>query len=368
MDPNDAANIQYTSGTTGQPKGVLLSHINTLNNGLHISQYMKMTEHDRVCVPVPLFHCFGCVAGTMASAVSGATVVLPAATFEPKSVMEAIDHEHSTVVYGVPAMFIAELQHPEFHYYRFDSLRSGIMAGAPCPIEIMRRVVHDMHCPEMVVAYGQTEASPVITMSRTDDTLENRCTTVGSAIPEVEVRIASPDGETLPAGQQGELQTRGYLVMKGYDDEPEATAEAVDEQGWLHTGDLAVMREDGYFRITGRAKDMIIRGGENVYPREVEEFLYTHPAIAEVQVVGLPDDRLGEVVAAWVRLKQGETATEEGVREFCKGKLAHYKIPQYVRFVDSYPMTLSGKVQKFKIREIEIQERGLWDAERMETA
>ncbi|HYA17631.1 MAG TPA: AMP-binding protein, partial [Bryobacteraceae bacterium] len=368
IDPSDAANIQYTSGTTGQPKGVLLSHINTLNNGVHIAQYMKMTEEDRVCVPVPLFHCFGCVAGTTAGAVSGATVVLPAATFDPKSTMEAIDAERCTVIYGVPAMFIAELQHPEFHHYRFESLRTGIMAGAPCPIEIMRRVVSEMHCPDMVVAYGQTEASPVITMSRTDDTLENRCTTVGSAIPEVEVRIATPDGETVEAGHQGELQTRGYLVMKGYDDEPEATAQAIDEEGWLHTGDLAVMREDGYFRITGRAKDMIIRGGENVYPREVEEFLYTHPAVAEVQVVGLPDDRLGEVVCAWIRLKAGETADDEGIRAFCNGRLAHYKVPQYIRFVDSYPMTLSGKVQKFRIREIEIEERGLWDAERTQTA
>jgi len=367
-DPDEPANIEYTSGTTGVPKGVLLTHINLLNNGLFIAQYLRLTERDRIALPVPMFHCFGCVIGTMAAVNTGAATVYPSASFDPLASLTAIDQEKCTAIYGVPAMFIAELQHPEFARFQFTSLRTGVMAGAPCPIEIMRRVVEEMHCPELVVCYGQTEASPVITMSNVNDSVEIRCTTVGAPLPETEVRIASPDGETVGVGEQGELFARGYMVMKGYDDEPEATAKAVDAEGWLHTGDLAVMRPDGNFRITGRAKDMIIRGGENIYPREIEEFLYTHPKIADVQVVGLPDERLGETVLAWVKLKGGETATEEEIRDFCRGRLAHYKVPQYVKVVDAFPMTLSGKVQKYRIRQQEIAERKLEKAAGQETA
>ncbi len=367
-DPDEPANIQYTSGTTGKPKGVLLTHINLVNNGRFIGECMRASEQDRICIPVPLFHCFGCVIGTMASAVTGAAAIFPAAGFDPLATLEAIEADRATAIYGVPAMFIAELNHPEFSRFHFSALRTGVMAGAPCPIEIMRRVVGEMHCSEMLVAYGQTESSPVITMSRVDDDVETRCTTVGRALPETEVRIASPDGETLPAGEQGELWARGYMVMKGYDAEPEATAQAIDAEGWLHTGDLAIMRADGCFKITGRARDMIIRGGENIYPREIEEFLHTHPKISDVQVVGIPDERLGETVAAWVRLKPGETASEEEIRGYCREKLAYFKVPQYVRFVESYPMTLSGKVQKFRMRQQEIDSLGLHKTAGQQTA
>lgn len=366
---DEPANMQYTSGTTGTPKGVLLSHINLVNNGLFIGQYMRISEADCVCVPVPMFHCFGCVIGTMMAAVTGAAVIFPAPTFEPRATLQAIEEERATAVYGVPAMFIAELQELDKSTFDLSSLRTGVMAGAPCPIEVMRRVVAEMRCTELVVAYGQTESSPVITMSRADDSIELRCTTVGCALPETEVRIACANSkETAPVGVQGELLARGYMVMKGYDGEPEATARTIDEDGWLHTGDLAVMRPDGYFRITGRARDMIIRGGENVYPREIEEFLHTHPKIAEVQVVGIPDRRLGEAVVAWVRLKSGATAEEEEIREFCRERLAYFKIPQHVRFVDSFPMTLSGKVQKYKMRQLEIEERGLHALAEQQTA
>ena len=358
-DPDEPANIQYTSGTTGRPKGVLLTHVNLVNNARFFAECMRLTEQDRVCIPVPMFHCFGCVIGTMTSAVSGAASIFPAAAFDPLATLEAIATEQATVIYGVPAMFIAELQHPEFARFQLDSLRTGIMAGAPCPVEIMRRVTDTMHCRQMLVIYGQTEASPGITGSHVEDDLETRCTTVGGALPEAEVRIVSPAGETLPIGEQGELLARGYMVMKGYDGEPEATAQAIDPDGWLHTGDLAVMRTDGYFKITGRARDMIIRGGENVYPREIEEFLFTHPAIADAQVIGLPDERLGEIVVAWIRLKAGQTANEEEIQIFCRDRLAYYKIPRHVRFVEVYPMTLSGKVQKFRMREFEIAARGL---------
>ena len=368
VDAASPANMQYTSGTTGQPKGVLLTHTNIVNNAQFVSQYIKLTSEDRLCLPVPLFHCFGCVAGTLSSAVTGAAIVLPAPTFSPVATMQAIAQERCTAVYGVPAMFIAELNHMEFPRFDFSSLRTGIMAGAPCPIEIMRRVVNEMHCPEMVVAYGQTESSPVITMCRVDDSVEQRCTTAGCALPETEVRIAAPDGSTIPVGEQGELLTRGYLVMPGYDGEPEATAKSIDKDGWLHTGDLALMQPDGYFRITGRAKDLIIRGGENISPREIEEFLYTHPAVADATVVGLPDENLGEIVAVWIRLKEGQVAEVDEIREFCRSGLAHFKVPQYVRFVDEFPMTLSGKVQKFKIRAVEIEERGLQKAAGVVTA
>ena len=358
--PEDVTNIQYTSGTTGSPKGVLLTHRNVLNNGAVCAAGMKMTERDRVCVPVPLYHCFGCVIGTMACVVTGATLILPAATFDALATMRAIQEERATAIYGVPTMFIAELGHAEFGSFDFRSLRTGVMAGAPCPIEVMKRVVSEMHCPQMTIGYGQTESSPVITMSAADDNLERRVSTIGRACANTEVKIVSASGETVQAGEQGEICTRGYLVMKGYDQEPGATRKAIDEEGWLHTGDLGTMRSDECFRITGRAKDMIIRGGENVYPREVEEFLYAHPKVADVQVVGLPDAKLGEVVAAWIRVK--EPATEEEIREFCRGRIAHFKIPQYIRFVEAFPMTVTGKIQKFRIREIEIEERGLRSA------
>jgi fatty-acyl-CoA synthase len=369
IDPEDAANIQYTSGTTGMPKGVVLTHFNLVNNGRFIGQYMQLSERDRICIPVPLFHCFGCVIGSMTAAVTGASVVLPAPTFSARGTLKAIEEERATAVYGVPAMFISELQELEASGFELTSLRTGVMAGAPCPIEVMKRVVSEMHCPEMVVGYGQTESTPIITMSRVDDEVEVRCTTVGCALPETEVRIASPvTGQTVPVGEQGELLARGYMVMKEYDGDPEATRKAVDADGWLHTGDLAVMRADGYFKITGRIKDMIIRGGENVYPREVEEFLYTHPKISDVQVVGLPDERLGETVVAWIRLKPGMSADEDEIRAFCRDRLAYFKVPQYIRLVDSFPMTLSGKVQKFKIRQMEIEQRGLAELSRRSTA
>jgi len=365
----DVANIQYTSGTTGSPKGVLLTHRNLLNNGQAIASGMNFTAADVICAPVPLYHCFGCVIGTMAAIVSGATFVLPAATFDALATLRAVEQTRATAIYGVPTMFIAELEHPEFKNIDFSSLRTGVMAGAPCPVEVMKRVVNEMHCREMTIMYGQTESSPVITMSRVDDTIEKRVSTVGAACPNAEVKIVDPEsGETVPVGQQGELCARGYLVMKGYDGDPEASALAVDGDGWLHTGDLAVMRTDEYFHVTGRAKDVIIRGGENIYPREVEEFLYTHPSVAAVEVVGLPDVRLGEVVAAWVRLKPGACATEEQLQQHCRGKIAHFKIPRWIRFVEEFPMTVTGKTQKFRIREIEIELRGLQSAAAVVTA
>ena len=364
--PDDVINIQYTSGTTGSPKGVLLTHRNLVNNAVVCSLGMKTTEHDKICVPVPLYHCFGCVIGTLVCMLTGATLILPSPTFDALATMQAIHDERATTIYGVPTMFIAELGHPEFSRFDFSSLRTGVMAGAPCPIEVMKRVGNEMHCPAMTIAYGQTESSPVITMSGVEDSLEHRVSTVGRACPATEVKIVSATGETVPAGEQGELCTRGYLVMKGYDQEPEATARAVDKDGWLHTGDLATMRPDGYFRVTGRAKDMIIRGGENVYPREIEEFLYTHPKVGDVQVVGLPDEKLGEIVAAWIKLK--ESATEDEIRDFCRGKISYFKIPQHIRFVEAFPMTVTGKIQKFKIREIEIKELGLEGVAQIQTA
>ena len=365
----DVANIQYTSGTTGLPKGVMLTHRNLVNNGHVMSLSLRMTSDDRICAPVPLYHCFGSVIGTMVSLVSGATLILPAPQFDTRATLEAVHAERATAIYGVPTMFIAELEHPDFPTFDLTSLSKGVMAGSPCPIEVMRRVVHEMHCREMTIIYGQTESSPAITMSRVDDPLELRVTTVGCALPNTEVKIVSTDtGETLPVGQTGELCTRGYLVMKGYDEDPEATAAAVDGDGWLHTGDLALMHENGYFSFRGRAKDTIIRGGENIYPREVEEFLHTHPQVADVYVVGLPDAHLGETVLAWVQLKPGETASVEEIRDFCRGKIAYFKIPQYIRFVDSFPMTVTRKVQKFLIREQEIRERGLGGVASIETA
>jgi fatty-acyl-CoA synthase len=366
---SDVFNIQYTSGTTGSPKGVMLTHRNLVNNGLVIARGLRYTERDRICVAVPMAHCFGCVIGTMSALVSGAALILPSAFFDPGATLAAIDEEGATSIYGVPTMFIAELQHPDFAQFRLETLRTGMMAGAPCPIEIMKRVIGDMHCREMSIGYGLTETAPVITMSDIDDEIERRVHTVGKAMPCTELKIVSAaTGEVVETGVPGEICTRGYMLMKGYDGEPEATARAIDGEGWFHTGDLGVMREDGYFKVTGRAKDMIIRGGENVYPREIEEFLYTHPKIAEVHVTGLPDERLGEMVLAWIKLKTGETATLEEIKEFCRGRIAHFKIPEAIRFVEAFPTTLSGKIQKFKIRESEIEARGLERAARVETA
>ena len=358
--PQDVANIQYTSGTTGSPKGVLLTHHNLLNNGKAISLALRASEQDRICAPVPLYHCFGSVIGSMVSVVTGAALILPSAQFDALATLESVHQERATALYGVPTMFIAELDHPDFARFDLTSLRTGVMAGAPCPIEVMRTVAGRMHCPEMTIAYGQTESSPVITMSRVDDPMELRVTTVGAALANTEVRIVDPEsGECVPIGQQGELCTRGYLVMQGYDEDPEATAAVIDSEGWLHTGDLAAMRPDGYFSFRGRAKDTIIRGGENIYPREVEDFLHTHPKIADVYVIGIPDARLGETVLAWVQLKPGADTTAEEIQAFCKGKIAYFKIPQYIRFVDGFPMTVTKKIQKFLMREQEIRERGL---------
>lgn len=356
LSPQEVINMQYTSGTTGFPKGVMLTHHNIVNNGFNIGECMNFTERDRLCIPVPFFHCFGCVLGVMACVTHGAAMV-PVETFNPYQVLRAIEQERCTAVHGVPTMFIAELEHPEFDKFDLSSLRTGIMAGSPCPIEVMKRVIRDMNASEITIAYGQTEASPVITQTRTEDPVELRVATVGRALPDVEVKIVDIEtGETLPPGRQGELCTRGYLVMKGYYKMPEETAKVIDKDGWLHTGDLAVMDENGYCKITGRIKNMIIRGGENIYPREIEEFLYTHPKISDVQIYGVPDRKYGEQVMAAIVVKKGMEMTEEEVREFCKGRIANYKIPHYVKFVDSYPMTASGKIQKFKLREMAIRE------------
>lgn len=365
LDCREVINMQYTSGTTGFPKGVMLTHHNIVNNGFNIGECMKFTEKDRLCIPVPFFHCFGCVLAVMACVTHGSTMV-PVELFDPLTVLRTIEQERCTAVHGVPTMFIAELEHPDFPKFDLTSLRSGIMAGSPCPIEVMKRVIRDMHASEITIAYGQTESSPVITQTRTDDPIELRVATVGRALPDVEVKVVDIEtGAALPPGKQGELCTRGYLVMKGYYKMPEETARAIDAEGWLHTGDLAVMDERGYCKITGRIKNMIIRGGENVYPREVEEYLYTHPKISDVQVYGVPDRKYGEQVMAAVILKKGVAMGEEEVREFCRGKIANYKIPRYVKFVDSYPMTASGKIQKFKLREMAIRELQLVDAGEM---
>ena len=356
LDCHDTINMQYTSGTTGFPKGVMLTHYNVVNNGFNIGECMKLTEHDRLCIPVPFFHCFGCVLGVMACVTHG-TAMVPVEVFDPLKVLQTIEQERCTGVHGVPTMFIAELEHPEFSRFDLSSLRTGIMAGSNCPIEVMKKVISQMHAAEITIAYGQTEASPVITQTRTDDAIELRVATVGRALPDVEVKIVDIEsGATLPPGKQGELCTRGYLVMKGYYKMPEETARAIDADGWLHTGDLAIMDENGYCKITGRIKNMIIRGGENIYPREIEEFLYTHPKISDIQVYGVPDRKYGEQVMAAVILKKGQTMTEEEVREFCHGRIANYKIPRYVKFVESYPMTASGKIQKFKMRDLAIKE------------
>ena len=366
---DDVANIQYTSGTTGLPKGVMLTHHNVVNNGQYLAQGFHYTEQDKIVVPVPLFHCYGCVIGTMSAVNSGAAIVLPNWTFDPRATLKAVHDERATSVYGVPAMYVAEMALPDFATYNLTSLRTGMMSGAPCPVELMKRVLDEMHCGELVIAYGQTETSPVVTMSDAADTIEIRVNTVGRAMPQTEIQIASTAaGETLPYGQQGEVCVRGYALMKGYDGDPEGTALVIKQDGWLYTGDLGVMREDECIHLTGRSHDVIIRGGENIYPREVEEFLYTHPKVDEAQVVGIPNARLGEIVVAWVRLRPNIAATEEEIRDFCKGQIAYYKIPEHIRFVDAFPATLSGKIQKYKMREFEIEARGLQDVADAATA
>jgi fatty-acyl-CoA synthase len=366
---DDPVNIQYTSGTTGFPKGATLSHHNILNNGYLVGQTLRYTAEDRICVPVPFYHCFGCVMGNLAALTHGAAVVVPAEAFDAEATLRAIETHRCTSIYGVPTMFIAALDHPSFGAARLESLRTGIMAGAPCPIEVMRQVVDRMHVPEMTVCYGMTETSPVSFQSGVDDPLEARVSTVGRVHPHVECKIVDPDtGAVVPRGTPGELCTRGYSVMLGYWTDPEATAAAVDSARWMHTGDLAVMREDGYVNIVGRIKDMIIRGGENIYPREIEEFLYTHPKVSDVQVIGVPDATYGEEVCAWVRLRDGQQATDAELREFCRGQIATYKIPRYVRFTTEFPTTVTGKIQKFRMREISVEELGLSLEDGAETA
>jgi fatty-acyl-CoA synthase len=368
LDADEVINMQYTSGTTGFPKGVQLTHANIVKNAFYIGECMKLGPEDRVCIPVPFFHCFGCVLGTLNTVTHEGTMV-PVETFDAERVLQAVHRERCTAVLGVPTMFIAELEHPDFEEYDTSSLRTGIMAGSPCPMEVMKKVVDVMGASEITIAYGQTESSPVITQTRTDDPLELRVSTVGRALPETEVRIVNVDtGEDCAPGEQGELLTRGYLVMNGYYKMEERTAEVIDEDGWLHTGDLAVMDENGYVRITGRAKDMIIRGGENVYPREIEEFLYTHPDVSDVQVYGVPDEKYGEQVAAAIKMREGADLTEEDVKEYCRENIARYKVPHYVDFVEDYPMTASGKIQKYKLREAAVERYGLQEAAEVETA
>jgi len=356
---DDPINIQFTSGTTGFPKGATLTHHNILNNGYFVGSAIRLTPEDRLCIPVPLYHCFGMVMGNLGCITHGSTMVYPAEVFDPLSVLKTIAEERCTALYGVPTMFIAQLDHPDFAQYDLKSLRTGIMAGSPCPIEVMKRVIDRMNMREVTIAYGMTETSPVSTQSAVDDSVEHRVSTVGRTQPHIEVKIVGPDGRIAPRDTPGELCTRGYSVMQGYWNDEEKTREAIDKAGWMHTGDLATMDADGYVNIVGRLKDMIIRGGENVYPREIEEFLYRHPKIQDVQVIGVPDDRYGEEVCAWVRLRSGETLDEEEVRAYCKGQIAHYKIPRYVRVVDGFPMTITGKIQKFVMREQMVKELGL---------
>src|ERR1700686_1881202 len=350
-DPDDVYNIQFTSGTTGTPKGAALTHFNIVNNGFFVGEGMRLTAADSVCIPVPLYHCFGMVLGVLAAMTHGAASVLSGDAFEPLAVLEAVAKERCTALHGVPTMFIAELEHPRFGEFDLSSLRTGIRAGSPCPTAVMRRVVAEMHMPEVTICYGMTETSPVSFQSQPDDPVDRRVSTVGRVHPHVQVKIIDTNGHVTPRGTAGELLTRGYSVMRGYWADPERTRDAIDAGGWMHTGDLAVIDGEGYCNIVGRVKDMIIRGGENVSPREIEEFLYRHPAVLDVAVVGVPDAKYGETVCACVRLREGMIATEAEIRDFCRGQIAHYKVPRYVRFVDSFPLTISGKVQKSLIRE-----------------
>jgi fatty-acyl-CoA synthase len=351
LDFDAPINIQFTSGTTGSPKAATLTHHNIVNNATMASHILQFTEQDRLCMPVPMYHCFGMVLGTLMCTTTGAAIVLPSAGFEAAACLKAIHDERCTAAHGVPTMFIAMLDDPEFDQYDLASLRTGIMAGAPCPIELMHRVIDDMNMSEITIGYGMTETGPLGTQTLRDDPIELRVGTVGQPLPHTEIKVVDDEGHIVPRGEPGELCTRGYCVMRGYWGDPERTAETIDEAGWIRTGDTATMDENGYLRIVGRSKDMLIRGGENIYPREIEEFLYTHPKVEQAEVVGVPDPKFGEEVAAWIKLHEGVSVSEEEIREFCKGKLAHFKIPRYIRFVDEFPMTVTGKVQKFVIRE-----------------
>ena len=356
----DPINIQYTSGTTGLPKGATLTHRNILNNGYFVGEGCGYTEHDRVCIPVPFYHCFGMVMGNLGCTSHGSTMVIPNDAFEPVSVLEAVQDEKCTSLYGVPTMFIAELGVPEFESYDLSSLRTGIMAGSPCPVEVMKQVIERMNMDEVTIAYGMTETSPVSTQTGADDSIDQRVGSVGRVHPHVEIRVADPEtGETVTRGESGEFQTRGYSVMEGYWNEEEKTAQAIDAEGWMHTGDLAVMDVDGYVNITGRIKDLIIRGGENISPREIEEFLYGHPDIIDVQVVGVPDEKFGEEVCAFIQARDGASVDTDAVREFCRGKIAHYKVPRYVLSIEDFPMTVTGKIQKYLLRDAAVEQLGL---------
>lgn len=356
---HDAINVQFTSGTTGSPKGATLTHHNILNNAQFCARGMHLTDEDRLCVPVPLYHCFGMVMSVLACLTVGATIVFPAEAFEPVSVLEAVEAEGCTGLQGVPTMFIAELAVPNFGDYDLSSLRTGIMAGAPCPIEVMKRVISEMHMSECAIAYGMTETSPVSFQTHIEDPIERKTSSVGRIHPHAEVKLIDENGKTVPRGTQGELCTRGYLVMKGYWGDEERTADVLDGDGWMHTGDLGVIDEEGYCHITGRVKDMVIRGGENIYPREIEEFLFTHPDIQDVQIFGIPDEKFGEELCAWIRLKKGVEGDEKSITDFCDGQIAHYKIPRIIRFVEEYPMTVTGKIQKFEMRNAMLKELGL---------
>ncbi len=359
LQPDEAINIQFTSGTTGSPKGATLSHYNILNNGYFVGRGIGLTERDRICIPVPLYHCFGMVMGNLAAIAHGAAMIYPAESFDAARTLEAVDRERATALYGVPTMFIAELETPEFSNYDLSSLRTGIMAGSPCPVEVMKRVISQMNLTEITNCYGMTETSPVSFQTGTHDSFERRVSTVGRVHPHVQVKVVDAYGRCVPCGVQGELHTRGYSVMKGYWEDPEKTREVLDDAGWMHTGDLGIIDAEGYANITGRLKDMLIRGGENIYPREIEEFLYQHAKVQAVQVCGVPDVKFGEEVCAWIQLKPGVSSTAEEIREFCQNQIAHYKVPRYIRFVTEFPMTITGKVQKFAMREHMIKELGL---------
>jgi fatty-acyl-CoA synthase len=362
LSPQDVINIQFTSGTTGNPKGAALTHHNILNNGYQVARGMRFTYKDRLVIPVPMYHCFGMVLGILACVSTGATAIFPSDAFDAGSVLEAVEAEGATALHGVPTMFIAELEHPDFERYDLSTLRTGIMAGAPCPVEVMKKVISRMNMSEVLICYGQTECSPVNHMTLADDPIEKRVKTVGRAVPHIEVKIVDEDGDVVPVGERGDICSRGYAVMKGYWGDPKKTAETVDADGWLHSGDLGVMDEDGYVQVVGRLKDMIIRGGENIYPREIEEFLFTHPKILDAKVIGVPDEKYGEEVCAWVQLKEDETLSEDEIRDFCKKNVAYFKVPRYIRLVKEFPMTVTGKVQKFRMREIMVQELQSEDA------
>ncbi len=362
LSPKDVINIQFTSGTTGAPKGAALTHHNILNNGNQVARGMRFTEEDRLVIPVPMYHCFGMVLGKLACVSAGAAAIFPSDAFEPLSVLEAVEQEKATALHGVPTMFIAELEHPDFDRFDLSTLRTGIMAGAPCPVEVMKKVIDRMNMAEVLIAYGQTECSPVNHMTLADDPIEKRVETVGHAVPHIEVKIIDEEGEIVPIGERGDICSRGYAVMDGYWGDPEKTADTVDEDGWLHSGDLGVMDEDGYVQVVGRLKDMIIRGGENIYPREIEEFLFTHPKIQDAKIIGVPDEKFGEEVCAWVQLKEGESLSEDEIRAFCKKNIAYFKVPRYIRLVTEFPMTVTGKIQKFKMREVMVAELEAEDA------